>query len=166
MMTAVPLASFHGWRKQIEPSSLDSLQRLALETLFPGFAPPNPEAVNRSVRQARRASMATRVIGEYVNPRRYAGDWTLSRGRYFTVAKDSSGHDYGTLLAELAAYHELEAGPATLDEFFSAEKAAEEGSNIIRTKSLCALVARLDPAQPWPNLERKRFASLIGSSSP
>jgi hypothetical protein len=126
MMTAVPLTSFHGWRKQIEPSALDSLQRLALETLFPGFAPPDPEAVNRSVRQARRASMATRVIGEYVNPRRYAGDWTLSRGRYFTVAKDSSGLDYGTLLAELAAYYELEAGPATLDEFFSAEKAAEE----------------------------------------
>lgn len=127
MMTAIPLTRFHGWLKQIEPSSLDSLQRLALEALFPGFAPPDPEDVDRSVRQARRASMATRVIGVYVNPRRYSGDWTLSRGRYFTVAKDSSGFDYGTLLAELGAYHELDAGPATLEEFFSSEKAADHG---------------------------------------
>ena len=70
-MTAIPITRFDGWLKQIELGALDDLQRLTLNVLFPGFAPPDREAVDRSVVAARQTSLATHVIGEYVNRRRF-----------------------------------------------------------------------------------------------
>lgn len=53
--------------------------------------------------------------------RRFAGDKSLPRGRYYTIASDSSGNDSGTLYYELLAYgsHETEkSGRQGYFEFF------------------------------------------------
>jgi hypothetical protein len=47
--------------------------------------------------------------------RRFAGDRSLRRGRYFTVCRDASGNDGGTLVRELATYHNpLKSGIITI----------------------------------------------------
>jgi hypothetical protein len=40
--------------------------------------------------------------------RRWSGDQTLPSARYYSLARDSSGNDGGTLIAELYAYHNLQ----------------------------------------------------------
>jgi hypothetical protein len=98
-----------------------------MQLLFPYLTPPDPEAVKSGEQKAKQENAATHVIGTYTNQRRYAGDWTLTSRRYYTIAHGPSGVDYGTLINELAAYYDNNAGLAEIDDNIPAEKCKEYG---------------------------------------
>ena len=168
----LPLREFDGWLKQVSTDDLSPLQRGTLQLVFPYFSPPDRDQVDRNVEDLRRTSQASHVVGVYTNKRRFAGDWTLTRGRYFTVAQGPDGDDGGTLGAELAAYHEHWVGPTAIEDFVPSEKAVEYGipyqemSILIRlsgTPGSSAVIARLQADAIWLpyRVERRRIPDVI-----
>lgn len=109
------------WLKQIDRSLLSELGFRAIRAAFPGFLDADEYWAqvgelakdNPAVEQ-----IAVRVEGDEIGQeRRFAGDHTLPRGSYFSLAHDESGNDDGTLLAELYAYHDPDrAGPVLLED--------------------------------------------------
>lgn len=105
------------WLKQIDRSSLSDVNKKVIETAFPGFL--SPTQYWDKVRRLAKENPAVDVIPVPINDgqtqgqgRRFAGDYTLPFGRYYTLARDETGDDGGTLVAELYAYYEPEAaGP-------------------------------------------------------
>jgi hypothetical protein len=93
--------------KQMNLADLTDLARLALMTAFGGYV---DEVMSPDVEIRRRDEMK-RVWGdefeaevEDENYRRFAGDQSLSRGRYYSLAFADSGDDGGTLVQELRTY--------------------------------------------------------------
>jgi hypothetical protein len=86
---------------------LNELGVAAMEFACPGFLPkdPSPES------QKNIDELAQKLDTLYVErrpPRRFSGDETLPRGRYYSVAKGASGRDGFTIQRELLAYLEPE----------------------------------------------------------
>lgn len=98
--------------KYIDFSKLEPIQQASLEFGFGRFfaeEPPNDPAVEPSARSARRAALkqyGIESLGEEppFRYRRFAGDASLPRGRYFSISDDIEGHDHGTLAHELISY--------------------------------------------------------------
>ena len=132
----LPLRVFDGWVKQIIPAELSDAERELIQIAFPQLTPPDRDEVNRNVEHLRKTSEANHILPVYKNKRRFAGDWTLSAGRYFTVCKDASGNDHATLIAELAAYHEHARGAMALADFPSEQDAADYGGPY-RPRQIC-----------------------------
>jgi transposase-like protein len=100
----VPFTSFDGWIKQIVPERAPPIAREAFEAAFPWFldlAVP-PEKMLASIPEE---GKAWRFSGR--RPRRFAGDDALPRSRYYTLCKDESGNDAGTLVCEIWAYSHI-----------------------------------------------------------
>lgn len=153
-----PLRDFDGWVKQVDVQDLTPLQISAVRLLFPYLTPPDRNAVDEEASKLRRTSQATHVLPVYVSNRRFAGDWTLTAKRYFTLANDSRGDDSGTLAAELAAYYDGANGQASIEDFVTRERAAEYGlvhqekSLLLRlfgTPGSSAAIARLRRNAIW-----------------
>jgi hypothetical protein len=91
-----PLSTFHGWVKQLRFDMLEERTKAFLNLVFPGFLQPlgvaNPKVLT---------PLQDFSEGRF---RRYSGDVEFSRGRYYTVCRNSNGDDRGTLAAELMAY--------------------------------------------------------------
>lgn len=104
---AIPFSIFEGYIKQLNVAELDDNEHFALDSLFPLFC--NLDDWHRfdSGWCPVRTGMNGKVF--YVGrgrERRYAGDQTLTRGRYFSLCNNTaSGDDGGTLLNELMAYY-------------------------------------------------------------
>src|SRR6185436_935855 len=75
----IPLQPADVWLKQIEVDNLNELGVDAVRWMVPRFIAADAE-------------------------RRYAGDDSLGRDRYFTLAEGSTGWDHATLIGELRAY--------------------------------------------------------------
>lgn len=100
----LPFRSVDVWVKQINSEKVSDLGRAALVIAFSGFLgaaedQPRREEYVREMKQR---------FGRYdFDPsvqRRFSGDKTLPRARYFSVC-DENGFDHGTLIGELRAYH-------------------------------------------------------------
>ena len=94
--------------KQVNLSRLTVAGQDVMNHLFGGFVRDGittrekSEATNK---MTKRWKMAPEKIHFDMNVnRRYSGDNTLSRGRYYTIASNKSGNDNYTLLNELMAY--------------------------------------------------------------
>jgi hypothetical protein len=94
--------------KQVNLSRLTPAGQDVMNHLFGGFvrhemtAREQSEATNRMAKQW---GMPPKKIHFDMNfNRRYSGDNTLPRGRYYSIASDKSGNDNYTLLNELMAY--------------------------------------------------------------
>jgi hypothetical protein len=95
--------------KYIDFSKLDLLKRAALEFGFGRFFTEElPNDFAQEFHAARHAALEQSGIRiETEAPfryRRFAGDATLPRGRYFSVSDSPAGDDHGTLVHELIAY--------------------------------------------------------------
>lgn len=94
--------------KQITPEDLVDDGLAAMSACFTGFTePPNEDYVRQGNELAakRFGNLDVARDADPTTARRFAGDPSLDRGRYFTLCKDSNGNDEGTLVRELLAYH-------------------------------------------------------------
>ena len=100
-MFPCPTSNFNGFVKQVKPAKMSASERNFLNAAFGGFltsAQP-PGHINALL-----AAITPNTSHEDRLPRRFDGDQTLPRGRYYTVCEDSDGNDGGTLRRELLFY--------------------------------------------------------------
>src|SRR5438270_7463862 len=106
--------------KQITPADLAAEGASAMRACFTGFTEllsPDDEYVKkgRELTFRRFGNIGDQMQSDLSSARRFAGDRSLARGRYFTVCKDVNGNDDGTLVRELCAYNDpLKSGIVTV----------------------------------------------------
>jgi len=108
----LPLSTFELIVKQVNLDGLHEIGRSAMQAAFGGFI---AEGMTEEEKNQRRKQIVNFLGGDTVFPgsnmgfdlsfRRFAGDRTLSRGCYYSIAQDQEGDDAGTLLHELLAYY-------------------------------------------------------------
>lgn len=103
----VPFSTFEGWTKQIVTSDLTALAEAAVARAFPWFFDLSMPSASMlaSLPAQRGGARARRFSGQ--RQRRFAGDHTLPRSRYFTLSRDEAGHDQRTLICEMLAYSHI-----------------------------------------------------------
>lgn len=155
-MTELPFTTFNGTLKQMQPSELDENEAYALDYLFPLF-----RTLGEKFTWDAWAPVHTGMNGKvfYVGrgrERRYAGDKTLDRGRYFAVCNDSSGDDHETLLNELKAYYGYKSRIACQVFDSTVGNAAEKELERYGHKSTSwpHILLRIGPKIPNPIVER------------
>lgn len=107
MKRSMPLTTLRGWLKQVDPARLNPMGVLTLDYAFPyflDFLDFSEDLAHVLTGRGYGASSFVRAD----RARRFAGDQTLPRVRYYTVCKDESGDDDHTLQAELWAYYRPE----------------------------------------------------------
>jgi hypothetical protein len=111
MVNGFPFSTVDLHLKYIDFSKLDPLKRAALEFGFGRFfAEELPNDFARDFMTERHAALeqsGIRIETGAEAPfryRRFAGDATLPRGRYFSVSDNPTGDDHGTLVHELISY--------------------------------------------------------------
>ncbi len=107
----LPLTTLGATLKFSSPVFNNDIGRLVISAAFPAFmGDPNQDMVAEA--KAMKAAGADRVfiIKDGPTRRRFAGDVTLSRGRYLSVCSDDLGNDRGTVTRELLAYYTGAAG--------------------------------------------------------
>jgi hypothetical protein len=115
MRTTPPLSSVELTVKQINLDGFSEIGISAMQFAFNKFI---AKEMNEEEASQRRKDISNLFGGEKVFPsskliidrptfrRRFAGDRTLTRGNYYTIAQDHEGHDGTTLYHELLAYYE------------------------------------------------------------
>jgi hypothetical protein len=110
MLRTMPLSTLDTWLKQVDATQLNPMGMLALDHAFPHFLTfldfDEDQAHNALLRRG--YGVGTFAKGD--RARRFAGDNTLPRGRYFTLCKNPQGDDGDTLQAELWAYYRPDQG--------------------------------------------------------
>ena len=102
---SAPLKTLEVFVKQVDRKTIDGVAECVLDRAFPSFWPGDPDS-----EEARKRAEAFRQQGvDYLfhdvnSPRRFAGCWSLPRGRYFSLCVDGTGDDDHTLVNELTAY--------------------------------------------------------------
>ena len=100
-----PLKRKTFWVKQINSARLTELGRSALLAAFTGYADhPEIETARRELEEASSRRLGVGFKVDQRTQRRYSGDHTLPRGRYYAMC-DETGDDQGTLVGELRAYY-------------------------------------------------------------
>jgi hypothetical protein len=106
-MDDLPVRSVSLVVKQLDPSALNEFGLGVVRQCFGGFMTPRTEDDPDVVEQHRALdSVGLGLKFDPTQARRFAGDHTLHRGRYYTVCRSESGDDGGTLMNELRAYYD------------------------------------------------------------
>lgn len=105
--TEIPFKETELYLKQLNMNELNELGRAAMTFAFKGYL--DTEKIDKSILERNIAKMR-KIFGRnfYVDPscaRRFAGDSSLPRGRYYTIAHGKDGFDDGTLVREMRAYY-------------------------------------------------------------
>lgn len=108
MKRNMPLSTFCGWLKQVDPTGLNPMGVLALDYAFPYFLDFLDFSEDQTHNVLTRKGYGVSSFVKSNRARRFACDQTLPRGRYYTVCKDGRGNDDDTLQAELWAYYRPE----------------------------------------------------------
>ncbi len=108
MVRSMPLTTFSGWLKQINVDELNPMGLLALDYGFPHFLNFLDFNEDQAHNTLTRRGYGTSNFVNFGRARRFAGDHTLPRGRYYTVCKNAKGDDNNTLQGELWAYYRPE----------------------------------------------------------
>jgi hypothetical protein len=99
--------------KQLDPSLNTENELAALDLAFPLFRQLDAELFFPVGWTSITTGIGSRAV--FIGrgrERRYAGDKSLDRGRYWSVCNDRRGFDYSTFLNELRAYHSYSSGSA------------------------------------------------------
>ena len=158
----MPLTTFHGWLKRLDPVVLNATGKLAMEHIFPMFGECTPQQhLARSERLAEcyielsaqdRAELTTlrQLLKEGVEVRlkrhrRFSGgDGLLPRGCYASLCKDGAGNDNGSLSRELLAYVDSRVpGTVFVGDSTSARLNATLGNAIHVVPGFCAIYVLL-----------------------
>jgi hypothetical protein len=125
LYTELPLNTFEGWLKRLDPERLNEAGKQVLAQVFPMFGEPTAQQyLARSVRllecgidmsdeemadiSSIQHAMEKGTAVRLRRHRRYAGgDGLLPRGCYASVCRDEAGDDEGTLNRELMAYVDM-----------------------------------------------------------
>lgn len=108
----MPLTDFCSTVKFYRPSFGNALGTMLLREAFPEFSARDDQEISQEHQKAQQGKMAAAwaagakrvfMVGGRIR-RRFAGDFTLSRGCYYSVSNDEYGNDQGTLARELSAY--------------------------------------------------------------
>lgn len=152
MIRSMPLVTFDGWLKQIDADGLKPIGQIVLDRGFPQFL----SWVDFSEDAAHNVMTSRgRGVSDFYRPpraRRFAGDETLPRGRYYTVCRNSRGNDSGALIGELYAYYHVDsAGVIAI-----VDSADEESIHQLRESGVWKLPPRQAPFisvrfAPWQN---------------
>ena len=110
MTAEIPVHTVSLVLKQIVPEDLNDVGAAAMHACFSGFTEPiDPDGDyarrGRELAASRFGNLGVSHESDLSPARRFAGDRSLGRGRYFTVCHDATGDDGGTLVRELTAYH-------------------------------------------------------------
>jgi hypothetical protein len=175
----LPLTTFHGWLKRLDPKVLNATGRLTLEQVFPTFGEPTPEqhlarserlmALNVALSEEDRADLA--MMRQFITEgipfkmrrhRRYSGgDGLLPRGCYSSVCKDAAGNDGGSLSRELFAYIDPRVpGTVYIGDSTSARLNAAIGNSIVVMPGFCAVYVLL--LAPQERAARAIFDEIYG----
>ena len=100
---SAPLSSAELNLKQVKLDELGPVPRYAMENAFAEFYDDEKTAKKASAKLSKRMAGAE-VHWDPSRPRRFAGDRTLPRGHYYSIALDEAGWDGHTLLQEMSAY--------------------------------------------------------------
>lgn len=109
-----PTSTFRAFVKQVKPSEMTAPQRNFLNTAFGGFL---TSAQPPGHVHALLAASTPHAFHEDRLPRRYDGDRTLPRGRYYTVCENAEGDDSGTLRRELLFYKSAQIADGHLEVY-------------------------------------------------
>jgi hypothetical protein len=101
----IPFSTFSGYLKSIRLDLLDDQARIAVKWAFACFFE-EPSVNLHSTQFFEKAWGQGKSFPSQsaYNYRRFGGDSTLPRQRYYSIASDRAGNDSGTLLNELLAY--------------------------------------------------------------
>ena len=93
--------------KQLDASALNEFGRNFVDQCFRGFLTPRTEDDPDVVEQSQFFKQFTGIAPSFdsTRARRFAGDLSLDRGRYYTLCHSDSGDDSGTLINELRTYY-------------------------------------------------------------
>ena len=113
----LPLSTLTATLKFSSPKFNNDIGRLVISEVFPGFMGDHKQDKVAEAK-AMKAAGADHVfiIKDGPTRRRFAGDVTLSRGRYLSVCNDELGNDNGTVTRELLAYYTGSAGYVEIDD--------------------------------------------------
>jgi hypothetical protein len=148
---------------------------MVMREAFPAFDPdPKDEEAARRARQAMEAQMAAAKKGgakqvfavKGHTRRRFAGDFTLSRGSYYSVCNDEYGNDRGTLVGELSAYRV----PALTGDIVVHDLVMPEQADLLHQHcdAPAGFVVELRPTEKGPNPVTLKLwqANLIALDDP
>src|SRR5262245_54313630 len=107
MIRSMPLTTFDGWLEQIEANELNPMSQIALDRGFPLFLSWIDFSEDSAHNVMTRRGYGVSNFHRPPRARRFAGDDTLPRGRYYTVCRNSRGDDGGALIGELYAYYRV-----------------------------------------------------------
>jgi hypothetical protein len=108
MIRSMPLTTFEGWLKQIDADELNPVGLIALDRGFPLFLSWVDFTEDSAHNVMTRRGYGVSNFNRPPRARRFAGDDTLPRGRYYTVCRNSRGDDGGALIGELYAYYRVQ----------------------------------------------------------
>ena len=94
--------------KQIRLADLNELGKSAMSAAFAGFAEdnrPTSEQVDKHLENMRTRTGFHNQCLDSAHYRRYAGDSTLPRSRYYSIANTEAGDDDGTIVREMRTYY-------------------------------------------------------------
>ena len=171
----MPLTDFIDTVKFYRPSFGNPLGSMVMREAFPAFDPePKDEeaaqrATNAMQEQMRAAKKggAQRVFAVKGHTRRrFAGDFTLSRGSYYSVCNDEHGNDHGTLVGELSAYRV----PALTGDIVVHDLVMPEQAELLHKHcdAPAGFVVELRPSEKGPNPVTLKLwqANLISLDQP
>jgi hypothetical protein len=113
MSTSVSFSTVDLIVKQVKLDALHEVGQAAIHETFNGFV---AKGMTEETQRQRREQIVELLGGEErasgtemrfdLTYRRFDGDPTLSRGRYYSISVDEAGYDNSTLCQELLAYYE------------------------------------------------------------
>lgn len=175
----LPLTTFRGWLKRLDPAVLNPTGKLVMEHVFPMFGEPTPEhyvarterliALNvaLSPEDLAELSMTRTLLSEGVQARtrrhrRFSGgDGLLPRNCYASLCKDAAGNDNGSLSREVLAYSDPRIpGAVFVGDSTSARLNAVLGNAIGVRPGFCAMYVFL--FAPADSRERAVFDAMYG----
>ena len=171
----MPLTDFIATVKFYRPSFGNPLGSMVMREAFPAFDPDpkDEEAAQRAMKAMQDQMIAAKKGGAKQvfavkghTRRRFAGDFTLSRGSYYSVCNDEYGNDQGTLVGELSAYRV----PALTGEIFVYDLVMPDQAELLHEHcdAPAGFVVELRPTEKGPNpVALKLFqANLISLDQP
>lgn len=113
----IPFSKFDGWLKSLNTESFNQLQKAAVEASFARFFSDAAENAGQARATERVFGAALRGKEPPYRFRRFAGGRHFPARRYFAVCHNETGHDGGTLQAELTAYVDpRKSGPVYIND--------------------------------------------------
>jgi hypothetical protein len=105
-MTEVPVSTVDLVLKQVNLDDLGDLGAAAMQAAFEPFMgwKPSEDVIKEALNATSAMLGGVKVKAGATTQRRFAGDTSLSRGRYYSISRDDEGNDAGTLQHELVAY--------------------------------------------------------------